>query len=148
MIYGGGDGQDFYQEKPAITQGTEIIIATPGRLISHMNIGNVDFSKLNFLVLDEADRMLDMGFQPDLFKIISATNVARQTLMFSATMPSGVMRLADQFLRNPVKVSIAVSRPAERVTQGVYRLGHDQKLNLMNAILNADERKDYRVIVF
>lgn len=147
-IYGGGDGQDFYQEKLAMTQGTEIIIATPGRLISHMNIGNVDFSKLNFLVLDEADRMLDMGFQPDLFKIISSTNPTRQTLMFSATMPAGVMRLAEQFLRDPVKVSIAVSRPAERVKQGVYRLGHDQKLNLMNALLNSEERKDYRVIVF
>ena len=106
-IYGGGSGADFSQEKTALMKGVDIVIATPGRLISHMSMNYVDFSKLRFLVLDEADRMLDMGFQPDLLRIIDSTNKDRQTLLFSATMPSTVLKLAKSMLRDPATISIA-----------------------------------------
>lgn len=145
-VYGGGSGADFAQEKTAITQGVDIVIATPGRLISHMNMGYVNFSKLRFLVLDEADRMLDMGFQPDLLRIIDTTNPKRQTLLFSATMPQGVMRLARTMLRDPATISIALSKPAEGVTQGAYLVADAQKIPLMVEILNG--REGQRIIVF
>jgi superfamily II DNA/RNA helicase len=147
-IYGGGDGQDFYQEKMAIVNGVDIIIATPGRLISHMNVGHVDFSRLRFLILDEADRMLDMGFQPDLFRIIRGVNEDRQTLMFSATMPAGIAQLAKTFMRDPEQVSIAISKPAEKVKQGVYMVHDSQKLGLMLHILKDESRKEQCIIVF
>jgi len=104
-IYGGGDGMDFSQEKQAIISGVDIIIATPGRLISHMHGSYADFSKLRFLILDEADRMLDMGFQPDLTRIIRGLNENRQTLMFSATMPVGIANLAKTYMSNPVQIN-------------------------------------------
>lgn len=147
-IYGGGDGQDFYQEKTAIRNGVDIIIATPGRLISHMHAGHVDFSKLRFLILDEADRMLDMGFQPDLFRIIRTLNPDRQTLMFSATMPTGIAQLAHTFLKDPERISIAVSKPAEGVKQGAYVVFDEQKINLITDILQHEDRSDQSIIVF
>jgi superfamily II DNA/RNA helicase len=147
-IYGGGDGQDFYQEKLSIVNGVDIIIATPGRLISHMNVGHVDFSRLRFLILDEADRMLDMGFQPDLFRIIRAVNDNRQTLMFSATMPQGIAQLAKTFMKDPEQVSIAISKPAEKVKQGAYIVHDSQKLSLMLHILKDPVRADQCIIVF
>jgi len=147
-IYGGGDGQDFKQEKQAIVRGVDIIIATPGRLISHMNVGYVDFSQLRFLILDEADRMLDMGFQPDLLRIISAVNDDRQTLMFSATMPQGIAQLAKTFMRDPKQVSIAISKPSENVKQAAYIVHDTQKLALMIHILKDEARKDQCIIVF
>lgn len=147
-IYGGGDGQDFYQEKLSIVNGVDIIIATPGRLISHMNVGHVDFSRLRFLILDEADRMLDMGFQPDLFRIIRAVNDNRQTLMFSATMPQGIAQLAKTFMKDPEQVSIAISKPAEKVKQGAYIVHDTQKLSLMLHILKDPARADQCIIVF
>jgi len=134
-IYGGGSGKDFARGKEAITRGADIIVATPGRLIAHMNMGYTDFSRLRFLVLDEADRMLDMGFLPDLQKIIDKINPKRQSLLFSATMPQGVMRLARTLLRNPVTVSIALSKPAEGVTQSAYMLNDRQKIPLVTEIL-------------
>ena len=134
-IYGGGSGKDFARGKEAITRGADIIVATPGRLIAHMNMGYTDFSRLRFLVLDEADRMLDMGFLPDLQKIIDKINPKRQSLLFSATMPQGVMRLARTLLRNPVTVSIALSKPAEGVTQSAYLLNDRQKIPLVTEIL-------------
>lgn len=145
-IYGGGDGNDFYREKQAIVQGVDIIIATPGRLITHMNTGHVDFSKLNTLVLDEADRMLDMGFLPDLTRIVRATNSARQTLMFSATMPKEILQLANSFQQDPVTISIALSKPAEGVTQHVYHVFDEQKNKLIEWLLA--ERKGQSIIVF
>jgi ATP-dependent RNA helicase RhlE len=145
-VYGGGSGADFAQEKTAITQGVDIIIATPGRLISHMNMGYVNFSKLRFLVLDEADRMLDMGFQPDLLRIIETTNRNRQTLLFSATMPQGVLKLAKTLLRDPATISIALSKPAEGVTQSAYMASDNQKMQLMTEILAG--REGQRIIVF
>ncbi len=147
-IYGGGDGQDFSQEKNAIVNGVDIIIATPGRLISHLNVGHVDFSKLRFLILDEADRMLDMGFQPDLFRIMRALNDKRQTLMFSATMPNGIAQLAQTFLTDPVQINIAISKPAAGVKQGAFIVHEDQKLNLILHILKHEDRSDQSIIVF
>lgn len=145
-VYGGGSGADFSQERTALTEGVDIVIATPGRLISHISMGYVNFSKLRFLVLDEADRMLDMGFQPDLLRIIDITNKNRQTMLFSATMPQGVMKLAKTMLRNPETISIALSKPAEGVTQSAYLAADAQKIPLMVEILNG--REGQRIIVF
>ena len=147
-IYGGGDGMDFAQEKQAIVSGVDIIIATPGRLISHINVGYVDFSKLRYLVLDEADRMLDMGFQPDLQRIVRTINPDRQTLLFSATMPEGIARLARAFLKDPEQINIAISKPAAGVKQSAYCIFDDQKLALAIHILRDPERKGQSIIVF
>jgi ATP-dependent RNA helicase RhlE len=145
-IYGGGDGKDFTREKNAIVSGAEILVSTPGRLLAHINLGYVDLSKLNYLVLDEADRMMDMGFQPDLLKIIGTVNKNRQTLLFSATMPPKVMKFASTLLRNPEKISIQLSKPAEGVDQRVYMLSEQQKPNLLYDLLK--DRKGERIIVF
>ncbi|MFN0034681.1 MAG: DEAD/DEAH box helicase [Saprospiraceae bacterium] len=134
-IYGGGGGKDFAQGRDALQKGADIVIATPGRLLSHMSLGYVNFSRLRFLVLDEADRMLDMGFIPDLTKIIETLNPARQSLLFSATMPHGIMKLAKTMLKNPVTISVALSKPAEGVTQGVYLVGDRQKIPLIVELL-------------
>lgn len=145
-IYGGVDGKGFAQEKKALTDGCDIIIATPGRFISHMNLGYVDLSRLRFLVLDEADRMMDMGFQPDLLKIVAILNKERQSLLFSATMPTEVLSFAKTLLRDPVRISIAVSKPAEGVTQKVFHLTDRQKLPFMVEYLK--DRVGQRIIVF
>ncbi len=145
-VYGGGDGKSFSQEKIALTSGADIIIATPGRLIAHLNMGYVDFSRLRFLVLDEADRMLDMGFQPDLLKIIKTLNPKRQGLLFSATMPPSVLKLARSLLHNPEMISIALSKPAEGVTQGVYMVQDHQKLPLMVELLK--DKVGQRILIF
>lgn len=147
-IYGGGDGMDFSQEKQAILKGVDIIIATPGRLISHMHGSYTDFSKLRFLILDEADRMLDMGFHPDLTRIVRGLNESRQTLMFSATMPPAIGKLAKTFMKDPVRVNIAISKPAEGVKQGAYVVYEEQKPNLILQLLKAEQRQDHCVIVF
>jgi len=145
-VYGGGGGKDFAQGKEAITSGTDIIIATPGRLLAHMNLGYVNFKRLRFLVLDEADRMLDMGFMPDLNKIIETLNPDRQSLLFSATMPQGVMKLARALLKNPVTISIALSKPAEGVSQAAYLVHERLKLPLIADILK--DTAGQRVLVF
>lgn len=145
-IYGGGDGKEFAQEKNAFVTGVDIVIATPGRLISHLNMGYVNFSKLRFLILDEADRMLDMGFQPDLMRIIGKIPQKRQSLLFSATMPDGVMKLARTLMHNPVTISIALSKPAEGVTQRAYVVYEEQKLPLVTELLK--DRKGQRIVVF
>ncbi len=145
-IYGGGDGKEFAQEKSALVQGADVIVATPGRLIAHMNLGYVDFSRLRFLVLDEADRMLDMGFQPDLLAIIKKINPDRQSLLFSATMPPLVLKLAKTLLRNPETVSIALSKPAEGVAQSVYYVDDKHKLPLVLELLK--DREGQRIIIF
>lgn len=145
-VYGGSNGKDFNQEKIALTSGADIIIATPGRLIAHLNMGYVNFSHLRFLVLDEADRLLDMGFQPDLMKIINSLNPKRQSVLFSATMPNSVSVLARTLLNNPASVSIAISKPAEGVTQGAYVVHDSQKLNLVVDLLK--DKVGQRIIVF
>lgn len=145
-IYGGGDGQDFSNEKRAIVSGVDIIIATPGRLLSHMNVGYVDFSKILFLVLDEADRMLDMGFQPELMRIVKTLNPDRQSLLFSATMPPEIARFANSLLRNPERINIAISKPAAGVTQEAFVVFDAQKIPLITHLLK--DRKDETIIVF
>jgi ATP-dependent RNA helicase RhlE len=145
-VYGGGDGKDFARERAALVSGAEIIIATPGRLISHLNLGYVDFSNLRFFVLDEADRMLDMGFQPDIQTIVGKLPKVRQSLLFSATMPPMVLKLARTLLHNPDTISIALSKPAEGVTQGAYLVSDQQKLPLIVDLLR--NRTGQRILVF
>ena len=146
-IYGGGDGIDFAQEKKALTGGTNIIVATPGKLISHLNMGYVKFDKIEHLILDEADRMLDMGFVDDLQKIITYLPKERQNLMFSATMPPKIRTFMRTFLRDPEEISIAISKPAEGVLQAAYAVYNEQKIDLINTLLKGKE--NYKsVIIF
>jgi superfamily II DNA/RNA helicase len=145
-IFGGNDGIAFEQEKRALTQGANIIISTPGRLISHLNMGYVKMDKLKHLVLDEADRMLDMGFADDLNKIIKHLPKERQTLMFSATMPPKIRTLAKNILRDPAEVNISISKPAAGVTQSAYVVYDKQKGPLLYGILK--DKQYSSVIVF
>ena len=126
-IYGGGTGKEFAQEKKALTEGADIVIVTPGRMLSHLTLGYVDLSALEVLILDEADRMLDMGFHQDIMRIASHCRKERQTLLFSATMPDKMRNLAHELLRDPVTVQLALSKPAAKVKQGVYMLFDHQK---------------------
>ena len=112
-IYGGTDGHTFEQQKRGLTKGADIVIATPGRLIAHLSMGYVDLSRVSFFILDEADRMLDMGFFEDIMQIAKHLPEERQTLLFSATMPPKIQQLASKILRNPAEVKLAVSKPAE-----------------------------------
>ncbi len=145
-IYGGSDGIVFETEKKALTQGANVIVATPGRLMAHLNMGYVKLDKLQHLILDEADRMLDMGFVDDILKITTYLPKNRQTLMFSATMPPKIRTLATKLLNNPEQISIAISKPAEGVMQGAYLVYNTQKNNL---IINLLEGKDLSsVIIF
>ena len=145
-IYGGGDGMGFSMEKKALTEGVDVVIATPGRLLSHINLGYVPLDSCPVLILDEADRMLDMGFYQDIVRIINQTNENRQTLLFSATMPDNILNLTRQFQRNPVTVNIALSKPAEGVNQQAYVVFGQQKVPLLAHILKSDDWKS--VIVF
>lgn len=145
-IYGGGDGIDFSQEKKALMQGTDIIIATPGRLMSHLKMGYVDFSKLMFLVLDEADKMLDMGFLPDILSISKHLPKQRQSLMFSATMNPKIKSLAKQLLRQAKEVNIAIAKPAEGIIQAAYLIQDQDKLKLLTQLLK-DKTKE-KLIIF
>jgi superfamily II DNA/RNA helicase len=144
-IYGGGDGAEFSLQKKALEQGTHIIVATPGKLISHLNMSYTDFSEVEVLILDEADRMLDMGFYEDIVQIVSHLPKKRQNLMFSATMPSKIRQLAKATLNDPVEISMAMSKPAEGVLQAAY-LAHDtQKPDLIRFLI--DEKPNYKSIL-
>jgi len=145
-IYGGGDGSSFELEKQALSGGAEIIIATPGRLISHLNMGYVKFDTAQFLILDEADRMLDMGFYEDLVKIVNHMPEKRKNLLFSATMPPKIRKLANTILKNPEEVNIAISKPAAGVVQGAFMVYDSQKIGLIAHLLTAKEMES--VIVF
>ena len=145
-VYGGGDGTSFEQEKKALTKGADIIVGTPGRLIAHLNMGYVAVSNLRHLILDEADRMLDMGFHLDINKIISYLPEKRQTLMFSATMPGKIRQLAKTILKNPEEISIAISKPAEGVLQAVFMTYDTQKIPLVKHLLTA--KSIHSVIIF
>ncbi len=135
-IFGGTGGINFEQEKKALTQGANIIIATPGRLLAHLNMGYARFERLQHLILDEADRMLDMGFSDDLNKIISFLPKNRQTLMFSATMPPKIRDLAKKTLKeNPAQINISVSKPAAGVLQSAYLVYDTQKPQLLKSVL-------------
>ncbi|WP_207497086.1 DEAD/DEAH box helicase [Aridibaculum aurantiacum] len=135
-VYGGGSGASFVQEKQALSKGADIVISTPGRLIGHLAMGYVKLQKLDFLVLDEADRMMDMGFNDDIMKIISFLPATRQTLLFSATMPSRIRELSRKILKNPVEINIAVSAPPKSIHQQAYVVYEKQKLPLIKHILS------------
>lgn len=145
-VYGGGDGVAFSREQFALKQGTEIVICTPGRMISHLNMGDVNIFELKYLVLDEADRMLDMGFYDDIMKIISFLPKERQTLLFSATMPIKIRQIARKILVNPVEINIALSKPPEKIKQEAYVVYNSQKIPLVSHILS--EKKLRSVLVF
>lgn len=144
-VYGGGGGKEWEEQKRALTEGVDIIVATPGKLISHLKLGYVKLNSLKHLVLDEADRMLDMGFSDDLKTIISYLPKERQNLMFSATMPEDIKHLAKRTMRNPKEIALSISKPAAGVTQRVYMAHDEQKIKVITHILS--ERKDYESII-
>ena len=145
-IYGGNDGNRYDQELKSLSLGADVVIATPGRLISHISMGNADFSRVSFFVLDESDRMLDMGFSEDIKKIAQLLPPTCQTIMFSATMPDKIEELAKTLLKNPVVVKLAVSKPAEKIKQTAYVCYETQKLGIIQDIFKQGDLK--RVIIF
>lgn len=145
-VYGGGDGIAYEQQKRSMREGVDIIIATPGRLISHLSSGVLKLDQLKHLVLDEADRMLDMGFYDDIVKIVSYLPQVRQTVMFSATMPPKIRKLAATLLNHPEQISLAISKPAEGISQQVYMIHDEQKVPLLSSLLKPDLYKS--IIVF
>ena len=145
-VYGGNDGVRFEQEKKGLTLGADVVIATPGRLISHLSLGYVDLSKVSFFILDEADRMLDMGFYDDIMQIVKYMTKERQTIMFSATMPAKIQQLAQSILNNPVEVKLAVSKPADKIIQTAYICYENQKLDIIKSLFQ--NQTPERVIVF
>ena len=145
-VYGGNDASRYDQELKSLRMGADVVIATPGRLITHSNMGNVDFSKVSFFVLDEADRMLDMGFSEDIMTIAKKLPASCQTIMFSATMPTKIEELAKTLLKNPVEIKLAVSKPAEKIKQEAYVCYEAQKLNIIKDIFKVSDLK--RVIIF
>lgn len=145
-VYGGGDGGSWEVQKKAILQGADIMVATPGRLIAHIHQEYVDLSGIKYLILDEADRMLDMGFNDDIMKIIKSIPGERQTLLFSATMPPKIKNLAQKILKEPEEIAIAISKPAERVVQAAFMTYDGQKNDLISHLLQAKDLKS--VIIF
>ena len=145
-VYGGGDGNSFITEKKALTSGVDIVVCTPGRMIAHLNMGYVKLKGLKYLVLDEADRMLDMGFSDDLAKIITYLPKERQNLLFSATMPIKMRDLAKKILKDPVEINIAISKPPEQIIQKAFVVYEAQKVNIIKDMLRS--KKFTKVIVF
>ncbi len=145
-IYGGTDGAGYAQQQRGLKMGAEVVIATPGRLLAHLSMGYVDLSEVEFFILDEADRMLDMGFYDDIMQIARHLPEHRQTLMFSATMPPKIQKMAKTLLHNPEEVKIAVSKPTDKVHQSVYFCGERQKEALLMHLFDTVNSK--RVIVF
>jgi superfamily II DNA/RNA helicase len=144
-IYGGGDGSEWDQQKIALTKGADMIVATPGKFISHLNLGYVKLDKVKHLILDEADRMLDMGFHDDIQKIISFLPKKRQNLLFSATMPPKMRQLAKKMLVDPFEVTLSLSKPAEGVLQAAYMTHEDQKSALIKELISG--KKEYKSIL-
>lgn len=145
-IYGGNDGIRYEQERRSLQQGADIVIATPGRLISHLQLGNLDLSRTTHFILDEADRMLDMGFAEDIQTIVKQLPQQRQTILFSATMPDKIRQLSKSITNNPVEVNIAISKPAETIEQSVFICHEADKLKIIASLFK--DTKPERVIVF
>ena len=145
-VYRGNDGILFEQQKKGLTLGADVVIATPGRLIAHLSLGYVDLSKVSYFILDEADRMLDMGFYEDIMQIVKYLPKERQTIMFSATMPAKIQQLAKTILNNPAEIKLAVSRPADKIIQAAYVCYENQKLGIIRSLFT-DEVPE-RVIIF
>lgn len=135
-VYG---GVGMFPQTQALRKGCNIIVATPGRLLDHMSRGNVRFDRLSILVLDEADRMLDMGFMPDIRRIVNTLPKERQTLMFSATFPAEIERFAAEMQQDPKRIQIGATAPADAVRQGLYTVLHDAKMDLLSSILSKNE---------
>lgn len=140
-VYGGRDGESFTSEKKSLISGADIVVCTPGKIIAHLNMGYLSLDELDFLVLDEADRMLDMGFLFDIHKIISYLPKKRQNLLFSATMPQKIKDLAKSILIDPAEINIAISKPAEKILQLAYVVYERQKLKILKSILNNKDLK-------
>ena len=145
-IYGGTDGHTYEQQRKSLNLGTDIVIATPGRMLAHMNIGSVDLSKVSFFILDEADRMLDMGFYNDIMQIYSHLPETAQVLLFSATMPQKINKLAKKILKKPSEIRMAVSKPADKIKQSCFICYEKQKLPLIRHIFKTNIPN--RVIIF
>lgn len=146
VVYGGGDGKGWDVQKRGMLMGSDVVIATPGRMISHLQNSGIDLSHVSYLILDEADRMLDMGFAEDILKIISYTPKERQTLLFSATLPPKIRDLAKTILRDPVEVNIAISKPNEAIDQSAYVCYESQKLKLVQELFK--EPTDSKALIF
>ena len=146
VVYGGGDGKGWDIQKKGMLMGSDVVIATPGRMISHLQNSGVDLSHVEYLILDEADRMLDMGFADDIMKIISYMPRERQTIMFSATLPPKIRELAKSILRNPAEVNIAISKPNEAIDQSAYVCYESQKLGIIRELFA--EPTDSKTIIF
>lgn len=145
-VYGGGNGNDFIQEKRAMTMGADIVVCTPGKMMAHIKMGYVKLQSLRYLVLDEADRMLDMGFYEDIMFIIGKLPQERQTMLFSATMPPKIKTLARNILKDPVEISIAMSKPPEKILQQAYMVYDEQKIPLIQYLLK--EKRYKGVLIF
>jgi len=146
-IYGGDDGSTWNEQKASLTGGVDFVVATPGKLLSHINLGYVNFKDVQHVILDEADRMLDMGFVNDILKIISHTPKSRQSLFFSATMAQKIRDFANKIINNPVEISLSIAKPAEGVEQDIY-LAHDQQKNSLLHHLIKDKPEFESIIVF
>ncbi|MDY5767368.1 MAG: DEAD/DEAH box helicase, partial [Alloprevotella sp.] len=145
-VYGGNDGIRYEQERKSLSAGADIVLATPGRLITHLQLGTLDLSRTTHLVLDEADRMLDMGFSDDILSIVKHMPTERQTILFSATMPPRIVDLARSVMHDPVEIEIAVSKPAENIDQRVYICREGDKVDLITHLFR--EQPPRRVILF
>jgi len=145
-IYGGTDGKEFARQQNGLKRGADVVIATPGRLIAHLQLGGIDLSRVQYFILDEADRMLDMGFFDDIMQIVKHLPKERQTLMFSATMPPKIQQLAKAILNDPAEVKIAVSRPTEKIDQSACIVYENQKTPALKHLFKTIS--DKRVIVF
>ena len=145
-VYGGGDGSSFTREKEALTKGADVVVCTPGRMIAHLNLQYVNLKYFKYLVLDEADRMLDIGFHDDIMKIISYLPDKRQSLLFSATIPQKIRELSKKILKHPREINIAISKPPEKIKQSAYMVYEKQKIPLLKQIIN--DRKLRSILVF
>ncbi|MDD2474492.1 MAG: DEAD/DEAH box helicase [Dysgonamonadaceae bacterium] len=145
-VYGGSDGEAWSTQKQGLLKGAEVVIATPGRLLSHINLYDIDFSGVKYLILDEADRMLDMGFYDDIMKIVKLLPADRQTLLFSATMPPKIQSLANTILKDPAEIKIAVSRPPDTIMQSAYICNENQKTPIILSLFA--KKKPNKVILF
>ena len=145
-VYGGNDAIRYSQELKSLKLGADIIIATPGRLISHLQLENIDFNNISYFVLDEADRMLDMGFSDDIMNIATHLPEKRQTMLFSATMPDGIRKIAKTLLHSPTEIRIAVSKPASGINQKAYICSESNKINLIKRLFTSNPPQ--RAIIF
>lgn len=144
-VYGGNDGQRYEQELRGMARGADIIVVTPGRLISHINLGNIDLSRVSFFILDEADRMLDMGFYNDIMTIAKQLPKERQTMLFSATMPQEIRKLAANILTDPLQITLSLAKPAEGISQEAYICHEGQKMGIIKSIFENESTE--RVIL-